>query len=303
MNIQQPLFKRALRLMIPSKKLRSYLKRRTDSFLELRHLKKAYPYLSRYYKNSPLQEGINFQEVGTQQLPVWQLWLQGESSTPPIVKKCLSSVKKYIPEREIILLTENTWQNYIVLPDFIMSKFNQGIITYTHFSDILRICLLEKYGGTWIDSTVLLTAPVPSKIMDANFFAFAVPNDSAYTNYHLTSSWFIHAKPNHLIIKSLKHALFNYWKNENILINYFLLHLLLRGLVDSNPKLNELWKTTPLIFNKAPHELQFNLLNTFNQNKLDDIKKNSTIHKLTYKIDIAENHNTFLNALLNNEIY
>ena len=38
-----------------------------------------------------------------------------------------------------------------------MDKYKKGIFTRTHFSDILRLELLTKYGGTWIDASVLIT--------------------------------------------------------------------------------------------------------------------------------------------------
>lgn len=294
--------KKLIDFTIPSKTLRNHIKDYARKKLELYRLKKIYKYLDQYCDNVDVdvdvEDTTSYQEININQLPIWQLWLQGEENAPEIVKTCLSSIKKHTNKREIIILTKDCWQNYIELPHFIMDKFNRGIITYTHFSDILRICLLEKYGGTWIDATVLLTDTTPSKITDSNFFAFAVPKDSFYKNFHLTSSWFIHAKPNHIIIKSLKYALFNYWKNENTLIDYFLLHLLLKKLVDNNPKLKEVWENTPKISNTAPHALQFSLLDTFNQTALNKIKSNSTIHKLTYKLDNIEKNNTFLKFLL-----
>lgn len=291
--------KKLLVFVIPSKRLRNQFKSYIKRKLELYRLKKTYRYLTQHYCQELVpSENITHQEITIHQLPIWQLWLQGETSAPPIVKICLASIKKHIKGREVILLTENNWKNYIELPEFIMDKFKQGIITYTHFSDILRICLLEKYGGTWIDATVLLTDSTPPNIATADFFAFSVPNDSFYANFHLTSSWYMQAIPNHVIIKNLKNALFNYWQQENTLIDYFLLHLLLKGLVDNHPLLDNMWKNTPQLSNKAPHVLQFKLLDTYNQAILNEIKHNTTIHKLTYKISPNKDHNTYLNVLL-----
>ena len=38
-----------------------------------------------------------------------------------------------------------------------MEKWEKGRIPAAMFSDLLRVELLIKYGGTWIDSTVLCT--------------------------------------------------------------------------------------------------------------------------------------------------
>ena len=40
----------------------------------------------------------------------------------------------------------------------VMEKWEKGIITHTHMTDLLRLELLIKYGGMWIDATVLCTA-------------------------------------------------------------------------------------------------------------------------------------------------
>lgn len=41
------------------------------------------------------------------------------------------------------------------LPDYIVKKWEKGRIPADLFSDLLRLELLIRYGGTWIDSTVL----------------------------------------------------------------------------------------------------------------------------------------------------
>ena len=47
----------------------------------------------------------------------------------------------------------------------IEEKFEKGKIGMAHFSDLLRISLLAKWGGMWIDSTALCT--------DEDFFRYA----------------------------------------------------------------------------------------------------------------------------------
>ena len=43
------------------------------------------------------------------------------------------------------------------MPEYIVKKWEKGRIPAALFSDLLRLELLIKYGGTWIDSTVLCT--------------------------------------------------------------------------------------------------------------------------------------------------
>ena len=53
---------------------------------------------------------------------IWTCWLQGEEQAPPIVKKCLASIRRHSGGREVIVITEkNMWQ-YVSFPDFILRK-------------------------------------------------------------------------------------------------------------------------------------------------------------------------------------
>ncbi len=87
------------------------------------------------------------------------MWLQGEESAPPLIKACINSIRKHIPNRKIQIITESNYGNYVHLPEHILQKFREGKISYAHFSDLIRISLLCEFGGTWCDATVLCTSP------------------------------------------------------------------------------------------------------------------------------------------------
>ena len=86
---------------------------------------------------------------------IWMLWLDGEDKAPEIVQKCIASVRNAFPDRTVHVLTEDTYREYAKFPAFIQEKIDSGQITKTHMSDLLRLELLIRYGGTWIDATVL----------------------------------------------------------------------------------------------------------------------------------------------------
>ena len=44
------------------------------------------------------------------------------------------------------------------LPGYIVEKWGKGQIPAALFSDLLRLQLLIKYGGMWIDSTVFCSS-------------------------------------------------------------------------------------------------------------------------------------------------
>lgn len=79
--------------------------------------------------------------------------------------------------------------------------------------------------------------------------------------------------------------MFEYWKHENELIDYFTLHLITYNVIHANEALTNLWEGRLEINNVAPHEMQFGLIEPYSKDKFEYYKKQSTIHKLTYKID------------------
>ena len=98
---------------------------------------------------------------------VWFCWLQGLDDAPEIVKACYNSIKRNIPNREVKVIDAKNWKEYVELPDFIVKKWENGKIPAALFSDLLRLELLIKYGGTWIDSTVLCTGGSSSSTSEA----------------------------------------------------------------------------------------------------------------------------------------
>lgn len=238
-------------------------------------------YLKQYTELS--NEGSTAEKILPKNLPIWQLWLQGAEQAPIIVKKCFNSVKEYSSGRNIVILDENNLLDYIDLPHYILEKKKSGIISNTHFSDIVRICLLEKYGGTWIDATVLFTDEIQDKILNANFFAFYVPKDHPNYEFHAFSSWFMHAQPNQKILKDIKQTLFNYWKHEDKLIDYFCLHFIAYNVIHSSNYHLSNWQSQAFLSNKEPHLLQDALDEKFNMDTFNKIKGMSSVHKLTYK--------------------
>ena len=117
-------------------------------------LEKKYRYVLKEfderYDDSLLHESSN---------KVWVCWFQGMENAPELVQKCYKSIIKNLKNREVILITSENMSKYVQFPDFIIEKWKSGAITYTHLTDLLRLEILIKYGGLWLDATVLCTSP------------------------------------------------------------------------------------------------------------------------------------------------
>ena len=70
---------------------------------------------------------------------VWICWFQGIENAPDIVKKCYESiVKQFGKEKDIVVITDENYNKFVDIPEYIIEKYKKGIITPTHFSEIGR---------------------------------------------------------------------------------------------------------------------------------------------------------------------
>ncbi len=213
---------------------------------------------------------------------VFTCWLQGEENAPELVKACINSMRKNLKNREIVVITAENMKDFVEFPSYIIEKWQKGIITNTHFSDILRSALLAKHGGLWLDATVLCTGDITKYINnDTELFVFS--NEHRRNDVEILSSWLIYAKPNNPIIVNTLNLLYKYWEKKNKLCDYFLFHKLFTICAKALP---EEWAKVPFFSNINPHVIWFyEFFKPFNKNRFEDVKKMSNFHKLSYKFD------------------
>ena len=226
---------------------------------------------------------------------IWWSWLQGEAKAPLICKACLASLRKFYPDYDIKILTEENMWNYITIPDYIKTKYENGVISRTHFSDILRTCLLVEHGGIWIDSTVLCTERFKYDEFEIPLFFYQ--NYDRGADSIVGSSWLLSSCKNHPILLTTRDLLFRYWEKSNYLIYYFLFHLFFTMAWN---KYSDLAQHVPLSSNLPPHVLQHEWLNEFNKLRWNQIKDQSKFHKISWKLSSDINiKGTFLENILN----
>jgi len=252
-------------------------------------------YLSQYlYAVEKDIEGDD--KIKRQYNKIWICWLQGEENAPDIVKVCTKSVRKYKPDNmDIIIITENNLKQYTNIPDYIYKKWKNKQIPNTQFSDIVRLSLLTIHGGIWIDSTVLLTASIPNDILNSKYFAF-------HSDIHGVSSnnWFLISEPEHFFIKGIRNLIFEYWRVEDRLLDYFIYHLFVDSIVNRNQKFKNLWDNVVFYLDSNCYDFgDILLLQQYDEEKFNKVLQKTSIHKLKYKYDKTKDiKGTFLEKIL-----
>ena len=139
---------------------------------------------------------------------------------PKIVDYNIKRIKLLHPDYKVNVLN---YKNYSKFVNIEIHKFNfkdKLLNTAAYFSDILRILLLEKYGGIWIDASLIVWKRLDNIILKTDEFVIV-------RNYHNDNhpvkgyeSWFIAVIPNHPFIDKVKSEIIKLNSYEKI--NQFL---------------------------------------------------------------------------------
>jgi len=171
---------------------------------------------------------------------IWAYW--DNPVLPEFIQICQKNWKKFARHYKIHLLHKQNIENWINMPD------NWQTLPPYRQSDIIRLKLLEKYGGIWMDASIILLTN-PDNFIEGDLTLFTTPgtklDNPVYENWFIASS-----KNNPIIKKWLKEVLLAlknkelYIKNssnENKIlvdnVNYLICHLCLRNIYEKNPKL------------------------------------------------------------------
>lgn len=227
---------------------------------------------------------------------IWQYWGQGldKDSLPEIVQICFDSVDRNKGDYQVIRLTDATISEYIDLPDFVWSKRENTQFTRTLFSDLLRIVLLNTYGGIWLDATILLTGGLPDTCGTSDFFMFQRSDEEknkrywegVYAYYFGWRTDFkvrvlnsiVFARKDSLIISTLKDLLLYFWKTQDAVPDYFFFQILFNELMTGRLS----GKNCPVINDCIPHIIQTKINGVYDDVSFEEALRLSSMHKMAY---------------------
>lgn len=227
----------------------------------------------------------------SENITIWSYWHQGKENAPELIQKCFQSVEKFEGKsgnnRKIHILSFDTIKDYVELPQIYYDLVNSGKMPIALFSDILRLYLLTRYGGVWIDSTIMLTDKIPRDIIDSSFCVARKNPEKDYQENKM-SCYFIRADKNSPNLNAIKGSLENYWAKNNFVINYFMFEHISTMLSDKTPELKAEWDKMPYIDSESCGKLQIFMDKNLTQDEFEKLKSETFMHKLTYKKQMSK---------------
>lgn len=232
--------------------------------------------------------------------PIWVFWYQGFDQAPVLVQQCLKSLKKNSGKHPVIELDQDNFMKYVEIPKYIMEKFYAGKISVTQFSDILRVSLLEKYGGCWSDATIYYDHWINEDLQKANWYSLKSNpqnRDPKYVSNYMWSSFFQMCGKNCVIVKFVKDMLYAYWKEYDLPIDYFLQDNIISIGYQQINAIKKLVDKTPYN-NPYVRWLSQNLNVKYSKTVYDTIRKNTALFKLNRREKITLDKDTYGEKLL-----
>ena len=221
----------------------------------------------------------------------WVFWAQGAESLPPILKSCYESIKRNSGEYEIHFVDMKNVDDYLDIPDYIKEKVKNGQISLTHFSDFLRVALLNRWGGYWVDVTLYLSQSLP--IQDS-LFTIKQPANADYISKCQWAGYLWYMPRQHPLAQFLYDYLTQYWSHHDVVVDYLLIDYAIRVFYEMNPEFAKEIDSLPI---SNPDHYFFQSPGCESQYSTSDWKR-ITSHTIFFKTTWKKQYKEFVNGKL-----
>lgn len=243
---------------------------------------KVYEAVEPFVRDKLWLQGSFNQPVKTEKRYVWTCWWQGETAAPELVKACWRSQRRYLPkDTEHVIITWDNFKDYVELPDRVVEMAQKGEIILAHLADMVRCCLLYRYGGIWLDATVYMTAPLPEMCFTHEIWTRST-GEKIYCTNSFWVTWFLGGKQGEELYRFIMEAFFYYLKDHDKVYHYYMIDFLIAIACTEIAGIEEKFNKIP-VNNRNATELQKHLRETFDEELYRNCTEDTFLQKLTYK--------------------
>ncbi|MBF7688989.1 glycosyltransferase family 32 protein, partial [Acinetobacter rathckeae] len=127
------------------------------------------------------------------------IWMYWESEHPNhLVDYCIENTKNVCCDYDVFILNSSNIHKYIDMPSLDDKKLKKAIQ-----ADYIRLALLKKYGGIWMDASIFITQDFSwflDKLDQNSNFLFYSDHCTTNSELPIFENWFIAAPKNSLLI-------------------------------------------------------------------------------------------------------
>lgn len=183
---------------------------------------------------------------------------------PLIIKKCMKTWEKNNPNYIITILDD---KKFLKLCNIDITKFNIKSDFHERKSDFIRLFIIYKYGGIWMDTSIICNESLDwiyeiKNKTNAEFIGYYSPHTTVKT-LPIPENWFFAAIPKSIFIKDwIKECCFMLtFSNENDYVKFIKNNINMQGLTDYLPYLI-MHLCVIVILNKNFNKYNLHLLNS-----------------------------------------
>lgn len=129
---------------------------------------------------------------------VWAYWGQGYEAMPEFFKLCVDTWQRHNPHWEVRILERSTVCEFLSAAE-LPNRFPE--LSHQLASDCVRLALLARYGGVWLDVSVILLSDLDSLCWGGTAVGPKTPTffhpqhgTEALKGSHFVESWFLAAR-------------------------------------------------------------------------------------------------------------
>ncbi len=220
---------------------------------------------------------------------IWVFWAQDIDNAPDIVKICNKQLKDN-NEGCVVNLDMCNYSDYITLPNHVIDKVNSKKMGIAHFSDILRLSLLSKYGGLWVDATCWINGSLnniikPKSICTLASQTYKLPgiiSDGRWTTYFIGTDCI-----DNTLISLCRDIHYKFWEYNDVIIDYLFFDSIIEYIYinfDDQKKMVD----NGAIDATYRWDLQKKLNSAYNEMEFKELMTQSKVFKLSYKYSLYE---------------
>lgn len=277
-----------------------------------RRLLKKHAVMRRYFEKTyeTFIYTYNFEKLLPQSDPhlqnrIWVCWWQGLEQAPEIVKECVKSIHRQAGAHRVTVITEVNYREYVRIPDWLEDKYRAGIISRTHFSDVLRLFLLAEYGGLWLDASVFCAGAVRD-CFSAPVWSVKRP---CYGHISVGCGAFVTGtmrcdEEHRWVFATFRDFLVQYWKEKDFLVDYLLQDYLIDLVQRYDPRIREVFcRIEP---NNAKSDELLKVINQpYDETLWQTMRQETALFILSWKrnfVKTCDGKETFYTKLLKGEL-
>ncbi|MDF3917784.1 capsular polysaccharide synthesis protein [Salinicola salarius] len=208
-------------------------------------------------------------------------WNAGFNNAPDIVKICVNKWRETLEDR-LVELSDDNLGDYVELHDFSM-KWKES--NMAHFSDYLRLMLLNRYGGFWIDAT---TYPGQYYIRHMENVSQSVRFFSPKRKERTLANSYLYGSRDSYIIKKMLSTLIVYMREFGRHNAYFAFHYIFGVYVLTDEKFRLEFVSAPH-FDARDYQTLWRRKNAkASSGLIGRALANHPLQKLSYKFDVSD---------------